>query len=262
MASNIRILYNYAAWDAATVTESSDRSGRRGPNVLLDPPGKTWIASGDTLEWIKLDLGSAAKITCLGIFNHNLTSSATVTLEANSSDYWSPPGYGQSLSLASDVDSVVFPRIVYFLDQTYRYWRISFDDPSNPAGWISVGRIVAGEYYEFTRNAARGARFTEKDPSTINHVPGTVENAEDLEVKARFRELRLDFPWRSETERRKWQAIYRRVGRVRPVVIAVDPDNKPSEMSAYCYIVSDLDWTWEHSSRFDIMTVLFEEKTR
>ena len=262
MPSNLRILYNSTAWDAGTITESSDITSRRGPNAVLDHPGKSWITSTDTGEWWKNDLGSAIKLTCIGIFGHNLTSAATVTLQAHTSDSWGAPAYEVQLTLATDVDGNVLPRIVFCFDETYRWWRIYINDATNPDEKIQIARIMAGQFYEMVRQPARGLRVTEKDPSAIEHVGGSIDNYDDLEEKGRFRQIRPAFPWRSMAERRKWQAIFRHIGNVKPCVLMLDYDNYPSEQSAYCWLISDLDWVWEHSQKYDVMQLLFEEKTR
>jgi hypothetical protein len=260
--ANVRLLYNYDAWDAGSISESSDIAKRRGGNILLDQPGKSWVTTGDTGQWIVNDLGTNKKLTCFGIFNHNLSSTATITLEGNALDIWTSPTYSQALTIATNADGTVFPRLVYFLDETHRFFRLTIEDGSNPDGRIEIGRIIAGEYYEFTRQPARGLRVAHADPSSIEHTGGTIENFDDLEERNRYRQFRVDLPWRDVTERRKIEAIYTKVGNVRPVVLALDPTNYPSEMSAYCYVISDLDYSWNHSSRFDVQTMLFEEKTR
>ena len=264
MAANFRLLYDFSDWDAGTVDESSDKEKRRGRNALLHHPGKKWVTNADTGEWWKNDLGGAKNVDCIGIFGHNFTGAATVKIQASAVDDWVSPPVDVTLTIATDADGQVLPRIVYFWSSTqnYQYWRLTVDDASNPDGNIQIGRIVAGQYYEFARQPGRGVRVTHKDPSNIEHVGGSIQNIDDFNEAARFRQFRCDFPWRDLTERRKWEAMFRRVGNVRPVVLAADPTNYPSEMSGYCWIISDLDWVWEHSAKFDVMTVLFEEKTR
>ena len=195
MAANFRLLYDYTDWDAGTVDESSDKAKRRGPNALLHHVGKR-VTNADTGEWWKNDLGSAKNIDCIGIFGHNFTAAATVKIQASAVDDWVSPPVDVTLTVATDADGQVLPRIVYFWSspQNYQYWRLTVDDATNPDAKIQIGRIVAGQYYEFVRQPGAGVRVTHKDPSNIEHVSGSIQNIDDFNEAARFRQFRADFP--------------------------------------------------------------------
>jgi len=265
MAANARILYNYDTWDAATVSSSSQLSNDApDDNVLLDPLGKKWATdSGDiSSQWIKFDLGSATKITCICLAGGNWTSGATLTLQAHASDSWGAPSYSQALTIATDSDSVPWKHLVFFLDQTYRWWRLTWTDGSNPDNRLKLARVLAGEFYELTRNFARRTRITWSDPTDVEHKPGTLETAvRDEDILSLFRQIRAPFPARGPAAWAQWQAIYRKIGRVRPLVLALDPDNAPTEKSIYGYLITDMEATWERYERFDVATLVFEEKT-
>lgn len=262
--SNARILYNYATWDAGSLSTSSSISGRRVTNLLVDRLGAGWrTAGGDvTLEWARNALAAPTQITCMGIFGANWTAAATLYVQANSSDSWGSPAYNLAVAVPLDTDGVPWRHVIIYLDQTYRYWRFSWDDPTNPDGYLMAGRWIAGQYYELTRNFSRGARISWGDPTVIEHKPGTVEvMANEPELRPRFRQIRAAFPWRGTTEMRKWEAIFRRVGNSRPIVIGLDPLNYPTEKGIYGYITTELEEVWERYSRHDIATMVFEEKT-
>ena len=173
MASNARILYNMDTWDAATITGSSQANTDLVPaNVVHDHVSKMWRTTGKASENIVFDLGTATKITVFSMFTFNLTSAATVTLQANASDSWGSPSYSQVLTIATDADSAVHQRIVFFLDQTYRYFRLLLADAGNADTYLQIGRIAAGEYYETTRNINQGFNISMFDPSEGDRVPG------------------------------------------------------------------------------------------
>ncbi len=145
--ANTRILYNLDTWDAATVTGSSQANTDLVPaNVLHDHVSKLWRTTGKASENIVFDLGAATNITVFSMFTFNLTASATVTLQANTADSWGSPAYSQALTIATDADGNVLQRLVYFLDETYRYWRVTFADSGNAASYLQIGRIAAGTY--------------------------------------------------------------------------------------------------------------------
>jgi hypothetical protein len=263
MSTKALLLYDTRTWDASTVTASTSASGMAASRVLHDLVSRKWRSTSKTGNTLTFDLGSAFSTTLFGIFGHNFTSGATVTLAANTSNSWGAPAWGPTtLTVATDGDSRVLPRLVYKLSQSYRWWQLSVDDSGNTSNYVEIGRIMAGQYYEFTRNFARRARITHVDPTPIKHIPGSVENIEDLTYLARFRQIRVDFPLRTVTEQRKINALFGLRGNSRPVVLCLDYDNYPSEQSAYCYIVSDLDTEWRMDTSWNTMTLVFEEKTR
>ena len=263
--TNARILYSYDAWDAATVTASSEVIAARASNLLLDPLGKLWAtASGETgPEWAKFRLAAATRLTCVCLVGGNWTAAATLRLQGNAEDEWSYPPYSQTLTVATDADGIPWRHLIVYLDQTYRYWRLTWDDPTNPDGRLGLGRVIAGQYYQLGRNFALGARIGWADPSAIEHKGGTVENVPDAdELQPRYRQLRLSFPNRDATMAAKWEAIYRKVGNSRPVVLGLDPENAPTAKGIYGYLITDMEEVWTRYSRMDLATVVFEEKTR
>lgn len=272
--TNARILYTYDAWDAVDaandITSSSQTTHHEDDNLLKDRLALEWHTDVGDIEdqWVKLDLGAATRLTCFAAVAGNWTASATLTLQGNATNAWGAPSYSQVLPVALNADGVPWRHLVYFLDQTYRWWRLLWDDPTQPdqdedtGPQLKLGRLVAGQYYQFVRNFGRGTRFTWSDPSDIEHKPGTIGNEASASSLARpFRQVRADFPKRSTTEWDRWQAIYQKVGKRRPVVLALDPENAPTAQSIYGYLVTDLEAAWERYTRLDVATLVFEEKT-
>ena len=155
--SNARFLYTFK-FDGATITSSSEVSGLVDDNAVDDFVAKKWRTTADTGQWIKFNLGSAKKITMAAIFGHNLTSGATVMLQANATDSWGAPSYSQAMTWNEKA-------IVKFLDETYQWWRITFEDGSNPDEYIEIGRICAGEYVEPDVNVNEEVQKKLIDPS-------------------------------------------------------------------------------------------------
>ena len=77
----------------------------------------------------------------------------------------------------------------------------------------------------------------------------------------RFRRFTIDFPFRTVTERRKITALWGLIGNSRPVLLCLDPTNYLSEESAYCFLETNLEETWVHAYRWDVLSLVFEEKT-
>ena len=253
------MLYNMDAWDAATVTHSSEaNTDLVAENVLHDHIAKLWRTTGKASEWIVFNLGSAKKITCFSMFSFNLTSSATVTLQGNASDSWGSPTYSQALTIPTDADSNVIQRIVFFLDQTFQYWRVTLADSGNSASFLDVGRMAAGEYYETTRNISQNFGITMFDPSEGNPVAGRQTFYRN---RNRYRRATVSFNLQDQTQTDKLSAIMEKVGNSRPLVLALDPSSRPSKDSMYCYLTTPLAQTHQFINNYSTSTLVFEEKT-
>jgi len=120
-------------------------------NVLNLSDRGTFFRSGlDTTSVnIVCDLGAATAITAFVCGDHNLTDTATITLEANTTDSWGSPAYTQAVTLRN---------LAYlYLNESYRYWRVVVNDSMNATGYIEIGLLYAGEFLELTHNADWGA---------------------------------------------------------------------------------------------------------
>jgi hypothetical protein len=257
-----RILYNAASDRGANViTSSSDGTSNTDDNAVDDRVGKVWRTDTDTTEWIKWDLVVTSKnVDCVALIGHNLTASATVTFEGHTADSWGAPTVNETLTIATDSDSNVLPNIVhYFTQDTLRWWRVTIDDPTNPDGYIQVGRIMFGEYYEVTRDLSADMRVERVDPSEGTKAPGEVPV---LTQKARFRRIRTTFQFVAQAEADKWDAIFDYVGNSKPALISWEPTTRPTKSSAYVYMLTPLTLAHQFSGYFDAAAIVWEEKTR
>ena len=259
MASNARILYNMDTWDAATITGSSQANTDLVPaNVVHDHVSKMWRTTGKASENIVFDLGTATNITVFSMFTFNLTASATVTLQAHASNSWGSPSYSQALTIATDADGNVLQRIVFFLSQTYRWWRVTFADSGNSDAYLQIGRMAAGQYYETTRNINQGFNISMFDPSEGDRVPG---RQTFFRNRNRYRRATVRFNLQSQTQTDKLSAIMEKTGNSRPIVLALDPDNRPSKDSMYCYLETPLGQAHQFIGNYSTAQLVYEEKT-
>lgn len=259
-----RILYSPASdLSSATITSSSDGTSNTDDNAVDNRIGKFWRTDTDTTEWIKWDLVVSRAVDCVAIFNHNLTSSATVTFEGNATDSWGTPTVDESLTIATDSDGNVINRIGHFFtSDTLRYWRVTIDDPTNPDGYIQVGRIMFGSYYETTRDMTDDFRVEVLDPSQGERRPGEVPIINEADELAKFRRIRTSFEVVGQTEADKWETIFSTIGQRRPAAIWWTPATRPTKDMAYCYLATPLSMAHQFLNNYNIPSVLWEEKTR
>jgi len=125
---------------------------RFSPSKMLDRDRDTryrgtQVASAVTFVF---DMSTAQTFDCFAIMDHNFSSGATITLEANATDSWGSPSFTQSITYNAD------KILTYFNSQSYRYIRLSVTDISNSDGYLEISELFAGEYLELSKTFAVG----------------------------------------------------------------------------------------------------------
>jgi len=106
---------------------------------------EVWRSETGTVTSVTLDCDTEVSqgvfLDTLAILNHNLTTSAIVTLIGSNSATFAPIGTSRILNVRLNN--------IYHIEETlplisYRYWRISINDPTNLSGHLEIGTIVFG----------------------------------------------------------------------------------------------------------------------
>ncbi|MBA7554282.1 hypothetical protein ES705_46896 [subsurface metagenome] len=124
-----------------------------------------------------------------------------------------------------------------FLDQTYKWWRITFEDGDNPAEYIEVGRICAGEYIEPDINVSQDVQKKIIDPSVRQESAGRQGYAID---KKEYRVFDVMFTGIPRTQQDQLITMFRLVKNIHMLVFALDPDDYPEEDTIYCKLTTPL----------------------
>jgi hypothetical protein len=123
----MQIYYDNAIFKG-TLTASSYIPGFPVENLQNRSREIPLIFFGKTDENVVLDAGSGNTFTtdAIALFNFNFTSSITITLQGNATDNWGSPSFNQSITYrAGEIAET-------FTSQTYRFFRIRFQDGTNP----------------------------------------------------------------------------------------------------------------------------------
>lgn len=258
---SFRILYDYDVWDAATVTASSERTTDMvAENVLDNNPSLPWQSSGvATPQTLTFQLAAETNLTVIHIENHNFTADATVTFKGHTADSWGTPDFEQELTIATDADGVVYKRLTYYFDESFDYWQLEVDDSENPDGITSIGRVIAGQYYAPPRNINDGFAWVFDDSSLVDDVPGAWTEASEQDT---FRQLICEFSEVDRTQRDKFEAIFRKVGKHKPVVVSINPTTYPTKDSGYCRIITSWQMVNVVLERYNAVRMVFGEKVR
>jgi len=186
------------AWGNAIATgqnwlASSTKAGDFGVNNLnTDIVEQIWRSDDGVVTGINLDcdteIAQGVFLDTLAILNHNLTTSATVNVIGSNSATFTPVGTTFVLNVRPD--NIFHIESVLPLS-SFRYWRISIDDSTNPDGFISIGTIVFGAAIIF-----QGECLVDRILKRSRHFADTVRTEGFTSVKndrALKNSVRLDF---------------------------------------------------------------------
>ncbi len=126
--------------DGASLTASTENASYPVSNIQ-DPHLASVYRSTATSANIVMNMGMSMDADIVFIANHNFTDSATVTLEANSSDSWGAPPFSESLTVEDLINEA-------FTSASYQYWRIVIADAGNTDGYLKIGGMGLGEFYQ------------------------------------------------------------------------------------------------------------------
>jgi hypothetical protein len=133
---------------SATATASSEAVGYPVEHAAGLPYNKPWRTTGLSLEWIEFDLGVATPMDCLVLGNHNLTRDATITVTSGAS-----PAPTENAELVQWRARDAYIRLIA---RNLRYWRMTFQDITNPYGFIQVGYMLGGRLRVFPFGVSYG----------------------------------------------------------------------------------------------------------
>lgn len=126
---------------SATSTEAGDFSVN---NLNTDIVEQVWRSTlGTTSVTLTSDtqVVQGVGVDTVAILNHNLTTSANITVEASNSPIFSP--VGDTFNITATDENAYYIAPTYPTEQ-FRYWRFIITDPTNPDGFLQIGTIVFG----------------------------------------------------------------------------------------------------------------------
>jgi len=225
---------NYWDDEAHTKSASSAESDFPLANIVNRWHTRHWRSTDDTAEWVKIDLSEAKDVQALVMKYHNLTGSATVKLQGNATDSWGSPSVDATVTVTTET-------IVHFLSsvESYRWWRVSLVDASNPDTYIRIGRLFLGTYFSPEYNFTNDYRYTMRDPSVKAYSSG---GQVSVNQKAHYRMLQYYFQFVHTPDDVTFEDIFNAVGQSIPYFITQDADTSGTTY----YVQNATDWDLEH----------------
>lgn len=105
---------------------------------------------------VTVNLGSPQEVKALVIQDHNFTSAAVLTLEADAAATFDSGG--GAVPEFSEPVAWNAEKIAHFLSAatTKCFWRLKISDAANPDLYVEIGELFLGSYLELTRNYVEG----------------------------------------------------------------------------------------------------------
>lgn len=179
-----------------------------------------------TSEFIKIDCGLPLNIRAVIICGPDrngtlkISQGATVKIQGNNTDNWTAPTYDQSLTW--DDELMIKISSVDFNSSPLRYWRIYIVDPSNSQGFIELGTVFIGNYFEATRGAVVYPLTQVREDNSERY---------QSENGTRFHEIRpisqtYEASWEhlTKTELESLEKVWLTVGTYYPFFMQFDPN--------------------------------------
>lgn len=237
--------------DSATLTESDEDLVYPVENVQNQRLAKAWRTTVLTGITVVADLGGTAAVTMAAIIGHNLTSAATLTISGNTASSFVSPAFTTSMTA---VDGLI---LKYFDQQDLRYWQWSIDDDANSDGYIEIGRLWAGVYWQVDPSSTLDFTVTKKRSDTVVHGRGRQKYATQ---GVGWRAFELSFEYISGTALTSVQTFYDTVGMHSSFVFSnlntsLDYD---IVLPCYCSLSDDIGFRHRRFMSFDYK-ISFEE---
>ena len=248
--------------DNATITSSGENPYYLFSEGLIDTRlSRVGRTVGINNQWIKLAYAEAVDVDIVGIFGNNFTKDATVKIQANATDSWGAPTVEETMvytkngfksnELGIDVGEWTYQ---FSSTQSYKYWRIFVDDPTNLDGYIKIGFVFMDEKTVFPGMAVNQVFKRNTTSETAFSVSGQAYGLKRLQ----YNEAAFTFPVVTETEKSTIDTFFDTVDTTTPFMLLVWEDSLDVQRPLYVVnttlpewkrseTIAGITWTFNHS---------------
>lgn len=175
-----------------------------------------------TEERVVFDLGVTPEIDSFAAFfdpedGHKFSTSAVLKLQANATDAWDAPDVDVTLSFDD-----AWGCITHFFStaQSFRYWSISIVDTDNPYLYVELSKVVLSKATQLGQMpslpfTSRLVDRSRKEATAYGNI--------FADVYPTARSLSFSYQWLTAEDEALLEEIFRRIGSVVPIVVALDP---------------------------------------
>lgn len=172
-----------------------------------------------------------SNLDVFAILGHNFTDAAVVTVQANISNNFAAPPVTKVLAYNKDIMMSTIP-----FGGNYEYYKITILDPSNPCGFVEMGRVVGGKVLQLIDNEDITDSYSigKKDQSDTMKTEGffrqSNENIITRTFNASFSKIRTDLGF--DTNFKNLVSMFETVKTTRPFLTILDM-NSPYKFSMW-----------------------------
>ena len=173
-----------------------------------------------TKESVVFDLVTSQDITSVVLLwpkedGIKLSSSAVVKIEANATDVWTAPAVSQTMTID---DNYLVSSHFFSTTQSYRYWRVTIEDPRNPYLYVELGLVWIGENVAFNE-PENGFSYKLKD---LSNVSSTDFGHEYVDEYPQIAILEFGYNYIEYATAQVLENAYRSNGIKKPVLVVFD----------------------------------------
>lgn len=257
-----RFLYtNKIKTVASTLVADSQATDYPSSNLQSDNYSQTWrTADASGAHNVVNDFGTATQCDTVFLGNVNLTSSCTVTIQANAADSWGAPTFSESITVSGLGQNPAHRNLYHELSsaQTFRYWRIVITDTTNPAGYYEVGEWWLGMRVALA--ATQQSNIQHSQTFERNNIENVTEYMQKfVYTRAERRVFRLKWENVSATTKTEFRKLEIAVkGSGLPFVFVLNPFDSPKE-AFFVRLASDMVIEQNVNDNYEI-SFTFEEE--
>lgn len=248
----VRIAYdNLLDLSAAVVSASSAAASFPASQVQSYFRALRWRSTGISSEYLTANFGSAQIWSVVILWDHNLTTSATVTISGGSD--------GVSWTEIGSASPTVAGQLVVFLTESnYQYCKIAIADPTNSSAYLEVGRVFVGDYIEAERNYTYGHSVTPVSRSSRTETPNGVVHTL---VRPQFKKVAFSFSNVTKTQKDTFKTFVETADTWMPVWLMMNPDEEIDTETYYCTLDESTPSFVETSHNLYAFNLAFTEVT-
>lgn len=219
--------------EGATITASTENPDYDFTTAFNDDRlSRVGRTVSDTSQIIIFDLLSAVAVSKLMVEKHNLSASATITLEGNATNVWTAPTYTTSVTYNADY---IYKDLG--ANQTFRYWRLSISDASNPDGYLEISKVFLGTHI---------AVYMDTAMTLDNDTNSTVAKSTSGQVYAnrqlQFKKAKFGLSDITPADRLLLKTYWNVVDICKPFWLIIWEESLDVEPPIYCNLVKPISW--------------------
>lgn len=178
-----------------------------------------------TGEWIQFDFGISTLPTAFALIGARnrpirISPSATIKLQANETNVWETGTINTELTLAYNSSVIASINSDGLWSEALRYARILIEDFSNPEGYIEIGALFLGVFFEGTRGQVQfpfQAQFIDNSRTSFSEGGQTFS---DIREKSEL--FRIQWAGLTVAEKEEIDALWDDLGASNPFFVQFD----------------------------------------